>query len=349
MILAAGLSPAWQQIVLLDRLNVGQVNRAREMHWCASGKVINVGLALNCLSSGPVDDSAGVPPSGGGLDNPPEGGTPTKCKIEARTLATIGGSIGGAIRRQFAAMDVPARWIDTDSPTRVCTTILDASAGTTTELVQNAAPISTSELAQFQDAYREEAAQADVVVLTGSLPAGVPTTFYRDLLAATPGRVILDAQRETLLAALERRPFVVKPNREELGNTLGGRLDADEQLHAALRELCRRGATWAVVSDGKQRVWIGSEQSIWSAQPPPVEVINPIGCGDCLAAGIAVALARGEGVPEAVLYGMAAAAENARQLLPARLDPQRVDEWRSQIKIDTQRDCPGKRGAEAPW
>ena len=51
MILAAGLSPAWQQIVLLEALHLGEVNRASEVHWCASGKVLNVGLALHHLGA----------------------------------------------------------------------------------------------------------------------------------------------------------------------------------------------------------------------------------------------------------------------------------------------------------
>ncbi len=74
MILAAGLSPAWQQIVVLDALSVGEVNRAREVHWCASGKVLNVGLALHCLCASP-------PLSKGG-----QGGSPgekiANCKLK---------------------------------------------------------------------------------------------------------------------------------------------------------------------------------------------------------------------------------------------------------------------------
>ena len=49
MILAAGLSPAWQQMLIFDGVRVGEVNRAREAHWCSSGKVLNVGLALHYL------------------------------------------------------------------------------------------------------------------------------------------------------------------------------------------------------------------------------------------------------------------------------------------------------------
>jgi 1-phosphofructokinase family hexose kinase len=330
VILAAGLSPAWQQIVVIDALALGEVNRAREVHWCASGKVLNVGRALHCLAGRGV------------------GAARQDCKLKiencksqndqtigARTLAMVGGLTGEAIRREFAEFDIAARWIETKSPTRVCTTLLVAETGATTELVENAQPVTASELALFQTTYHEEASTAEVVVLTGSLPAGTPAKLYRDLITATPGRVVLDVQGEPLLAALEARPFVVKPNRDELGNTLGRPLETDDELHAAMRELCQRGATWVVVSQGKERVWIASEREILSAKPPPVAVINPIGCGDCLAAGIAACLASGADVPDAVLTGMAAAADNAGQLLPARLDVQRVEAFRGRIILHT--------------
>ena len=58
--------------------------------------------------------------------------------------------------------------------------------------------------------------------------------------------------------------------------------------------------------------------------PPKVQAVNPIGCGDCLAAGLALAIARGGDVLEGVRTGMAAAADNVVQLLPARLDAARV-------------------------
>jgi 1-phosphofructokinase family hexose kinase len=336
VILAAGLSPAWQQIVVLDSLAVGEVNRAREVHWCASGKVLNVGLALKGLSASPPLRKGGA------------GGVPLekncklqseKCKLQidgasaTRTLAAVGGVTGEAIRREFADLGVPARWIETQAPTRMCTTILDRQTGTTTELVENAGPISQDELARFGAAYIEETRPAEVVVLAGSFPAGVPATLYRDLLRETNGRVVLDAQREPLLKALEQKPFVVKPNRQELANTLGRRVESDADLHAAMRELCRRGAHWVVVTHGKERVWVASERELYSANPPAVEVVNPIGSGDCLAAGIAVGLARGDDVVDAVRYGMAAAAENARQLLPARLDPARVEALRESIGL----------------
>ena len=335
MILAAGLSPAWQQIVVLDALAVGEVNRAREVHWCASGKVLNVrprppmsvGLSpfvrgARKLASNEVDaQSANHLQARTNPDEP----------ASTHTLALVGGLPGDAIRREFADLGVASRWISSRTPTRVCTTILDRGTGQSTELVENAGAIAPEELEAFRSSYIDEAARAEVVVLTGSLPAGAPATFYRELLEKTPGRVVLDAQGAPLLAALEQRPFVVKPHREELAQTLGIKIESDADLHSAMRELCRRGATWVVVTQGKERVWVASESQLFSLNPPAVEVVNPIGAGDCLAAGIAVALARGDELYEAVQYGIAAAAENVRHLLPARLDLERVQGLRKQV------------------
>ena len=51
MILTAGLTPAWQQILLFDSFRQGEVNRAREAHWCTSGKVFNAGIAAHHLDA----------------------------------------------------------------------------------------------------------------------------------------------------------------------------------------------------------------------------------------------------------------------------------------------------------
>jgi tagatose 6-phosphate kinase len=302
VILVAGLSPAWQQIVSLEELRVGEVNRAQEVAWCASGKVVNVALGLAHL-----EPAAGARPS-------------------VRAVAVIGGAGGAAIRREFDELRIDARWVESQSPTRVCTTILDRKQRQTTELVENAGPIGPEELSEFQSIFRKEALHADVVVLTGSLPGGVPATTYRDLICDARGRVIIDVQGTPLLEALPARPFLVKPNREELGRTLGRELATDADLHAAMLEVNRRGAEWVIVTQGKLAVWASRGNALFKIEPPAVEVVNPIGCGDCLAAGLAWGLSRGFDVPEALLRGVAAAGENAKQLLPSRLDPARVEE-----------------------
>jgi 1-phosphofructokinase family hexose kinase len=324
VILAAGLTPAWQQILLFDSFHTGEVNRALEAHWCASGKVLNVGRALHHL---------GAP-----------------CK----TLALLGGDSGTAIQREFAQLGIAARWVPSAATTRICTTIIDHCRTQITELVENAPPVAAAELAAFADAYAEEAAAADIVVLSGSLPLGAPATYYRDLLDRTHCPVVLDARGPELLSALECSPhadrcLLVKPNREELARTLGREIRDEALLFAAMRELNRRGAQWVVVTQGKEAVWLSSADNAYRAQPPSAAIVNPIGCGDCLAAGLAWGLhEQSEGaqlIPAAdrddshtpltaLRLGLAAAADNVAQLLPARLGRERVRALALTIEVE---------------
>jgi tagatose 6-phosphate kinase len=298
VIIAAGLSPAWQQILLFDRFTPGEVNRATQSHWCASGKVLNVGLGLHSLG------------------------------VSSVTLSPVGGPAGEMIEREFQACGAPLSAIRCESTTRVCTTILDRATRVTTELVEAAPPLSTAELNTFSEKFASAAAKGTGLVLTGSLPAGTPVTFYRDLLRAAPAiPAILDARGPELLAALECKPLVVKPNREELGITFGRTISDDEALIEAMRELNSRGAGWVVVSAGKQSLLATSVEGAYRLTPPTVaDPQNPIGCGDALTAGLAWGLSRGMSPVDAIRLGMAAATDRLRQILPARLDARNVEQ-----------------------
>ena len=292
MILVAGLTPAWQHTLVFERFRCGEVNRAADARWCASGKVLNAGIAVHLLG-GP-----------------------------SLTLATVGGPPLAEVERDFHDLGAPHRWIVTQAATRVCTTILDHGERTTTELVENGQPLLPTELDAFRLAYTEEVARADVALVIGSLPAGAADTYYRELLSVTPCRAVLDFRGPGLLRTLDLRPYVVKPNREELAHTVGHSLDADAQLLAAMRTLNQRGAQWVVVTQGAKPTWVSSRQRAYRCYPPHADkVVNPIGSGDALAAGIAWATRSGADIVEALRCGMAAAAANVETLLPCRFDP----------------------------
>jgi tagatose 6-phosphate kinase len=305
LILSAGLTPAWQQILVFDQIRWGEVNRAREAAWCGSGKVLNAGIAAHRLCGPSV------------------------------TLAPLGGSPLGEIDREFAELGVPRRWIKTRMATRVCTTLLDGSEDRTTELVENGRPLDDGELEAFRSAYAEESARAEVAVLIGSLPSGTPASLYRNLVSCTRCPIVLDFRGDGLLSVLDLKPYVVKPNREELRQTFGQSLDDDSQMLSAMRELNRLGAQWAVVTQGADDVWVSSLERAYRLTPPKVtDVVNPIGCGDCLAAGIAWATRRGDGIVDAVRFGIGAAADNLGNLLPARLEPTKVTNWAAAVEVD---------------
>jgi 1-phosphofructokinase family hexose kinase len=307
MIVAAGLTPAWQHILRFARLQVGEVNRAVEAHWCASGKVFNVGIALAHLGA------------------------------ECYVVSPIGADVAERVRAEFASFGLQASLLEQPEPTRVCTTLLDDATGAVTELVENAPPLHAEVLQEFRKEIgvyafaagfvTPSAAEAvPVVVLSGSLPAGTEPTVYGELMKDSMkyfvGHVVLDARGPELVAALSLRPMFVKPNRAELAQTLGRPLDDDRELLAGMRELVELGAQWVVVTEGAKAVWVASAEKAYRLQPLKLaKVVNPIGCGDCLAAGLAWGLSLDREPVDCVRLGMACAAQNAAAMLPGRLDP----------------------------
>ena len=305
MILSAGLTPAWQQILVFDAFRYGEVNRAREALWCSSGKVFNAGIAAHHLGG------------------------------RSLTLATVGGPPLRQIDDEFDRLGVPHRWVETEAATRVCTTILDRATGTMTELVENGRPLIWEEINAYRKAYAEEAARAEVAVLIGSLPEGTPDSLYRDLMESTPCPAVLDFRGKGLLSVLDLKPLVVKPNREELGQTVGRPLHDDNDLRAAMQTLNRLGAQWVVVTHGSHPVWVSCESQFYRLDPPPAEeIVNPIACGDCMAAAIAWAIRDGREIVDAVKFGVAAAGENLKDLRPGRLNQVTVEQRAQLVRCD---------------
>jgi fructose-1-phosphate kinase PfkB-like protein len=146
---------------------------------------------------------------------------------------------------------------------------------------------------------------------------------------------VLDFRGEGLLGLLDLRPYVVKPNREELARTLGRSLRDDAALLAAMRDLNQRGAQWVVITQGSRPLWITSATRAYRLHPPPAKrVLNPLGCGDSVAAGIAWATRAGRDIVEGVQLGMAAAAANVETLLPCRFDPAGITDRAAAIQVE---------------
>ena len=101
-----------------------------------------------------------------------------------------------------------------------------------------------------------------------------------------------------------------------------------------MRELNERGAEWGVVTQGSEPVWASGRNRLLRLATPRVEVVNPIGSGDCLAAGIAWGLALGHETVAALQLGIAAAVENVTHLLPGRLDSERVQARAGTIQVE---------------
>lgn len=306
-VLCLGTTPALQRVMVFDRFTLGEANRAAELHEGSAGKTINVAKVAHAL------------------------GAPT------RVISLVGGRTGELIRRDLDQLGVPHDLVSCEVPTRVCVTVIDRATGGITECVEEAGRVSDAELDQLRQRFEAALTEAGVLVLSGSLAPGVPRDFYAYCVARASSlgvRTILDAQTEPLRLALPQRPFAVKPNRSELGWTLGVKIDSEAALHEAVKKLIASGPSWVAITAGRESILVSDGQRFWRLAPPRVEAVNPIGSGDAFAAGMAVGLVRGQAMPHVVALGAACGASNALHMLPGQIELQQVQELQRSIQVE---------------
>ena len=142
---------------------------------------------------------------------------------------------------------------------------------------------------------------AAVMVLAGSVAPGIPKDIYRHLthLAAQHEvQVILDADGQALVAGLEAKPFVIKPNLYELEQLHGGSFESDEALYAYGRELIAGGVGLIVLSMGGDGAVYMTKEAGWRVKLAPIVCQSTVGAGDSMVAATAYSLAEGASLEE---------------------------------------------------
>ncbi len=258
----------------------------------------------------------------------------SKAVNAARAAATLGapvlaiGPAGGASGRHLAGLasveDFDSRWFDIAGSTRICTLIVSEDGDEETVVNEEGPTLGWPEWEGFLDLYERHVGGAEVVILSGSLPAGVPADAYGTLVERAGGRpVLLDGRGRELLDALPARPAWVHLNAGELALTFPGESDP----RRSARELVALGARNVVLTDGAGPVLLAGASGAWRIVPPRVRPVKRIGCGDALvgalAAAVLGALPSFDGV-DLVARAVAAPSAAAAAAGPAPLDPARA-------------------------
>ena len=148
----------------------------------------------------------------------------------------------------------------------------------------------------------------DAVLGCGSLPPGMPPTYFRDLVAESSARGLftaVDTSGEPFTVALEAAPSLVKPNVHELAEFTGRRLRTVGDVVEAARELGERGAGAVLASLGADGVvYVDTDHELYGVGAP-VTVVNTVGAGDALLAGFMGGRARGLDVPGCLAMALA--------------------------------------------
>jgi 1-phosphofructokinase family hexose kinase len=260
------LNPAIDQTARVSNFTAGRVNRVEWEQADAGGKGVNVASFLA---------HAGV--------------------VVAATGLFGSGNIEPFVEL-FERMGIEDRCVRLPGRTRVNVKITDPVLNQVTDINFPGLSPRQEDLAELHATLDALCGETEWFVLSGSVPAGVPTEIYAELverLKRRGKRVLLDASGEPLAAAVQQGPDIIKPNIDELSELVGQPLASPAEVLVAAKSLVASGIGLVAVSMGAEGALFVEAGAALMALPPKIEVRSTVGAGDAMVAGILVGGLRG--------------------------------------------------------
>lgn len=291
MILTVTLNPAVDKTCHINELMLGQVNRLQSVKSIAGGKGVNVTKVLRQFDYPVI------------------------------AMGFLGGFSGQMIQEKLTDMGAECHFTDISGETRVSTNVL-AENGYVTEILEPGPVISSEELQKFVEEYKRQVERVRIVVLSGSIPLGVPQDIYATLITIAKEKgckVFLDTSGEPLKAGVKSAPHFLKPNKKEMEYLVGRRLATTEDVVAEAKKLLESGVESVVISMGaKGFVYVDREGSI-EQTACKVKVVNTVACGDTIVASYCMSELEGTLRETAAKRAAALSAANATTSVSAEI------------------------------
>ncbi len=277
MILTVCMSPSVDVTIELDQLNVGKVNIVKSKTLSFTGKALNVAI--------------GVARLGG----------------EAYATGFMYNENGVMFERALDKEGVPFAFVWNSGRVRENYKCIDKKS-MLTEINDVGGQVAPEKLAELMHMIRNFSSRSDVTVISGGLPRGVDTSYYREIFRTVDPHSlrIADTEGAKLFAALEAGIDLVKPNLEELQETLGREFKDKNDMLSGCRELLDRGAKIVLLSLGRDGAVITNGSKNYYCKSINVAVNSTVGAGDGMVAAAAAMLQKGADLPEILRAGVAA-------------------------------------------
>ena len=277
MILTVCMSPSVDVTIELDALNVGKVNIVKNKTLSFTGKALNVAI--------------GVARLGG----------------DAYATGFMYNENGAMFERALDREGVPFAFVWNSGRVRENYKCIDKKS-MLTEINDVGGQVAVEKLGELMQMIRNFSSRSDVTVISGGLPRGVDTSYYREIFRTVDSHSlrIADTEGAKLFAALEAGIDLVKPNLEELQETLGREFKDKQDMLSGCHELLDRGAKIVLLSLGKDGAVITNGTKNYYCKSINVAVNSTVGAGDGMVAAAATMLEKEADLPDILRAGVAA-------------------------------------------
>jgi 6-phosphofructokinase 2 len=230
---------------------------------------------------------------------------------EAVAIFPVGGAAGEMIRYMLHQEGVAYEAVPITGFTRESLAVEERATGKQFRFILPGPEIGERDQERCLDQLALQAARAEYIVASGSLPLGVPDDFYARVatLAKSLGTPLA---LDTSGAALKQAGggiYLLKPSLRELQDLVGRDIRSKRDQEQAVRQVIAEGRSEiVVVSLGNEGALLATANRIERFPAIPIEARGSIGAGDSMLAGIVLGLSRGLSLHDAVRFGMAAGA-----------------------------------------
>lgn len=282
MIYTVTFNPSLDYIVSMDSFEIGMTNRTVGERIFPGGKGINVSIVLSNLG------------------------------IENTALGFIAGFTGEEIEKEVRGLGLAADFIHMDKGlSRINVKLKDYDGTEINGMGPNINQACVDKLYRKLD----ELAEGDMLVLAGSIPKCLPDSIYKDIMERLHSKGVLfvvDAAEDLLVNALDYKPFLIKPNKNELGEIFGTVLRTREDVIPYAKKLQERGARNVLVSmSGEGAVLVDEKKEVHTLPAPKGILVNAVGAGDSMVAGFLAGWTETKDYDYAFRMGIAAGSASA--------------------------------------
>lgn len=306
MILTITANPSVDISYQLDEFIIDDVNRVDTVHKDAGGKGIHVGYVLNQLGHKVVNSGF------------------------------VGGKLGEFISQSLENKGLVSRFVEVDGETRNCIAILHD--GKQTEILEKGPEVSKGKEEEFLKKLDEITKDCKVINLSGSLPKGLDSSFYKKVIvyAKENGKFIsVDTSGQTLIDVINAdvKPDLIKPNETEIKDAIGREIESLQDLIEIMKKEPFASIENIIVSMGKDGALVKMGKEFYRATVPTIDPVNPVGSGDSALAGALSGIDKEESKIDIIKKSMTCGLLNTLNHEIAKLDMDLFDKYYSKIEV----------------
>ena len=300
MIYTVTLNPSIDYVVHMDSLVSGITNRTTGEEYYFGGKGINVSNVL------------------------------AELELDSTALGFVAGFTGEALEKGVSNPRIKTDFIHLkEGLTRINVKI---KAGEETEINGQGPRIDDEALAALMERI-DRITDGDTIIIAGNVPNTMPDDVYERMLERLQGkdvRIVVDATKKLLVNALKYRPFLIKPNRQEISEIFGVEVKNEADTERYARELQKLGAQNVLVSLGGEGAMLIDADGMKHKQGVlPGKVVNTVGSGDSMVAGFVAGWELEHSYAFALKLGSACG--NATAFLPGLATREKIEELLAQF------------------